>query len=938
MKNNVIGIIVFLIGSLSGVSAQTLIRGKILDSGNGDPLIGVNIRIDGTQEGTISDWDGTFELASNQNPPLRLVISYVGYETREEVIEENEVHLDILLSGQTVSLESVVVQADRLSEKQKEAPLTVESMDMLAIKQTPAVNFYDGMGALKDVDLTAASLGFKVINTRGFNSTSPVRSLQIIDGVDNQAPGLNFSLGNFLGASELDLQKVDVIVGASSAYYGPNAFNGVISMETKDPFFHDGLSAYVKGGERNLMESAIRWSQSLTGKDGKDWMAYKFNLFYLQADDWVADNYEPVYDTDTDKTNPGGYDAVNIYGDEYYPANDLSTASPWRYVGMGIWHRTGYREIDLVDYNTQNFKANAAIHFRLQPEKEFQSPEVILSSSFSHGTTVYQGDNRFSLRDIIFQQHRVELRKKDKYFLRAYMTTDDAGNSFDPYFTALRLQEEAKEDNRWSSDYIAYYRNNYEKEPEKMGFPKLEIEMDDEGNFVTSFDRSAAEKWLAEHQDLLREWHKNSAEHANKANDRYSSTKDFFLPGTDRFDQVFRDIISRKSNEEENGTRFFDQSSLYHLHGEYNFEPSFMKLLKVGGNARLYTPYSDGTIFSDTSGTKITNYEFGFYAGGEKKWGEQNRWTTTATVRLDKNENYHWLLSPAASLIYQPAQNTYLRLSYSSAIRNPTLTDQYLNFNVGRAILAGNLNGVDSLIDTDSFSEYRNSLDLKKLKYFSIDPIQPENVHTIEAGVRTSLWNRWYIDGTYYYSRYHNFIGYQVGLKGKFDKLTGLAEEIQVYRYSANSKNIVSTQGASIGINYYLNNQVTLNGNYSWNKLNKEFEDDPIIPAFNTPEHKFNVGITGHRISLPFVNNRNHEIGYGINYKWIEGFLFEGSPQFTGLVPTYDMLDVQLNWKIVRLRSTLKIGASNLLNNNKFQTYGGPRIGRLAYFSILYEN
>src|SRR5690625_6299341 len=97
------------------------------------------------------------------------------------------------------------------------------------IKQTPTVNFYDVMGALKDVDLTAASRGYKVINTRGFNSTSPVRSLQIIDGVDNQAPGLNFSLGNFLGASELDLQKVDVIVGASSAYYGPNAFNGVIS-------------------------------------------------------------------------------------------------------------------------------------------------------------------------------------------------------------------------------------------------------------------------------------------------------------------------------------------------------------------------------------------------------------------------------------------------------------------------------------------------------------------------------------------------------------------------------------------------------------------------------------------------------------------------------------------------------------------------------------
>src|SRR5690606_15317953 len=118
---------------------------------------------------------------------------------------------------------------------QKESPLTVETMGIIAIKETPAANFYEGLGNLKGVDVTASSLSFKVINTRGFNSTSPVRSLQIIDGVDNQSPGLNFSLGNFLGASELDVQKVDLIVGASSAYYGPNAFNGVIAMQTKSP-------------------------------------------------------------------------------------------------------------------------------------------------------------------------------------------------------------------------------------------------------------------------------------------------------------------------------------------------------------------------------------------------------------------------------------------------------------------------------------------------------------------------------------------------------------------------------------------------------------------------------------------------------------------------------------------------------------------------------
>ncbi|MEM9824899.1 MAG: hypothetical protein AAF985_27695, partial [Bacteroidota bacterium] len=69
----------------------------------------------------------------------------------------------------------------------------------------------------------------------------------------------------------------------------------------------------------------------------------------------------------------------------------------------------------------------------------------------------------------------------------------------------------------------------------------------------------------------------------------------------------------------------------------------------------------------------------------------------------------------------------------------------------------------------------------------------------------------------------------------------------------------------------------------------------------------------------------------------IQGFLFEGSPQFTGLIPNYSLLDGQINYVFERLNTTLKIGASNLLNNKQFQTYGGPRIGRLAYMSLLYD-
>ena len=128
-----------------------------------------------------------------------------------------------------------------------------------------------------------------------------------------------------------------------------------------------------------------------------------------------------------------------------------------------------------------------------------------------------------------------------------------------------------------------------------------------------------------------------------------------------------------------------------------------------------------------------------------------------------------------------------------------------------------------------------------------------------------------------------------------------------------------------------------MNGNYSWNKLEKKGTEDPIIPAFNTPEHKFNVGVSGRDIRMKIGSMRLTRWGFSLNYKWIQGFRFEGSPQFTGDVPTYDLLDFQINKHFPKINMTAKLGASNALNKKRFQVYGGPYIGRLGYFSLLFE-
>ncbi|MFM7032228.1 MAG: carboxypeptidase-like regulatory domain-containing protein, partial [Bacteroidota bacterium] len=402
--------LVTALACLNPLAAQSaggsaLIRGEVRDARNGQSLVGASVIIRGTTQGATTNLDGKFSIEGNlvngQSYPL--VVSYIGYNTVNVNGVAGGKALVIKLEESALDLQGVEIVDSRISEKQKESALTVEAMDILAVKETPSPSFYQGLGTMKGVDLTTASLGFVIINTRGFNSTSPVRSLQLIDGVDNQAPGLNFSLGNFLGVSELDIQKVDLVVGASSAFFGPNAFNGVINMSTRSPFQHQGINASIKVGERALTETAIRYAWANKDRNGNDKMGWKFNMFYLKANDWQAENYGPSTASQNPKGAPGGYDAVNVYGDEDEGRFNDARGEALQLPGLGIFYPSGYREADLVDYDINNLKLNTAFHYMLKPKVEF-----IASSNFGTGTTVYQGENRFRLKNILFFQNRLE--------------------------------------------------------------------------------------------------------------------------------------------------------------------------------------------------------------------------------------------------------------------------------------------------------------------------------------------------------------------------------------------------------------------------------------------------------------------------------------------------------------------------------------------------
>lgn len=945
----------------SAFAQQSKLRGTITDGITGETLIGATVLLKGTMNGTVTDIDGRFELSVNERPPFTLVVSFIGYSTQEVEVKSLDQAIRIKLTTDQVLLKEAEVIGSRINEKQKQAPLTVESMDVIAIREAASGDFYESLGTLKGVDMVAASFGFKVINTRGFNSTSPVRSLQLIDGVDNQSPGLNFSLGNFLGASDLDVMKVDVIAGASTAYFGPGAFNGVINMTTKSPWNFTGLSVSAKGGERDMLEGAVRWAQKFKDKEGKDRFAYKLNLFALRAEDWYANNYAPTSDSPTGRDNPGRYDAINIYGDENTTLNNnysRDAASRRNYHGLGIFLRPGYKEADLVDYGTNNLKLGGSVHYKLT-----DSIEVIAASNYSRGSTVYQGENRYRLQDIQFWQQRVEVRQEGKWFVRGYLTSEDAGKTYDIFTTGIRLQEASGQTKEWNTAYFnlwdAWIGSALNPGLLNATVPGYYTPSEAPAQGITSaaaYDDYIT-NFIANNQDLYGMYHQMVADSVNNLDNPQLDPA--YLVGTERFNDKLKEITGRRFND--GGSLFFDRSKLAHAMGEYRFKPAFAEVV-VGGNFRQYSPNSGGTIFRDTGNVVIRNREFGLYSGVEKDFLNK-KLKATVTLRMDKNQNFDMLFSPAATLVYVPTADRTFRVSFSSAVRNPTLADQYFYYNVGRAILLGNVDGQfeqgkDSLITVDSFDEYRSAPQLlqglTKLEYFNVDRLRPEQVRTIEGGYRGTHWEKFFFDGSVYSSWYTDFIGYLIGITTSFDPSNGFpVGPLQVYRLSANATSTVRTQGANVGVSYF-RKKMTYGFNYSYNELITG-EDDPIIPAFNTPQNKFNLSFNGHDLKVPISKKPN--LGWGVTYRFVESFEFEGSPQFSGRISSYDMVDAQVNVKFPERKLTVKLGASNLFglvplfdakvegadrldrmwNNNVLMVFGGPYIGRLTYLQFIYE-
>ena len=415
------------------VCAQMNIKGQVTDE-NMQPIEGATVAVFGTSHGTFTDANGQFELEIDTTGKILLVFRYIGYTEEKVEISSSVSDLSIVMRPLHFLLEGPTIYGySKLRESWAKAAGTIEIMDLTAIRSASASDFYDDIADLKGIQTYKSSLNFSSYNFRGFGAIANERFVQLVDGMDNSAPLLNFPTGNIVGISDLDVKSVELIPGAASALYGPNAFNGILIMTSKNPFDYQGLSVDAKtgvtasdaGGSHPYYQLTARYAKALNKH-----LAFKLNASWIQGTDWVANDYSTGRRTLTnpDPSGPGApdFDGLNTYGDETQivvpmavVSGDLasligeqigidsSTLEPIiRQMPSLDIRRTGFREEDLLESNGVNsLKLDGALHYRITDDLE-----ASYTYRFGSGSTVYQGGERYVLRDFTQQYHKLELQ------------------------------------------------------------------------------------------------------------------------------------------------------------------------------------------------------------------------------------------------------------------------------------------------------------------------------------------------------------------------------------------------------------------------------------------------------------------------------------------------------------------------------------------------
>ena len=815
-------------------------------------------------------------------------------------------------------LSEVTVSASRTRESLLQSPVSIQKAGEQYFRMSAAPSFYDALEHLQGVQLITPSLGFKVLNARGFANTTNVRFAQLVDGMDVQSPHIGGPIANALGPSDLDVSNVEILPGVASALYGMNTVNGLANISTKNPFTSEGVSIQQKtalthlgdagSGVKVYTETSLRWAKVISPR-----LAFKINGTFNKGYDWIANDHRELNGQANASTgllgkdNPA-QDPLSSFGNESSDRKTI-TLGGRNYVVA----RTGYDEKDVVDYGLQNIKADAGLYYQLKP-----GMTLTYLYHMALLDNVYQRSNRFRLADYLVQQHGLQFQS-NSVELKLYLNRENTGNSYNLRSMAENIDRNYKPDNQWYADYTTAFNN------------------------ATGAGAAIAEA------------HRQA---------RAAADAGRYQPGTAAFDNVLNKLA--QINNWDIGAALKVKASFIHAEGQVDLTANLLRDIKdksgmqilVGGDHRTYIIEPDGNYFiNPKAGKEYTNIHYAKTGGfisvtktlfnGDLKLG--------AIIRGDKNDYFDLMFTPRFTAVYSPVNTQHFRASYQSGYRYPSIFEAYSNVNSGgvkrvgglpamsqgifeNAWLASSITTFQSAVlnDINKNGLTQNEAITKNKNILKKNPytyIKAEHVKSVEVGYK-GLFDegRFFIDAEAYLNKYANFIA-QANMNVPN---TQVADSIPFalynknkqspYRMWTNSQTVVNNYGGSVGLTYTAHGYVA-NGNVTYAKLKMSGKEDGLEDGFNTPSWTVNVSVAKERIIK--------HAGAGISWKWQSSYYWQ-SFLVNGDVDAFSTLDAQVTYTFDKLNCKAKLGAGNLLNKYYYSFLGGPSVGGMYYLTLTY--
>ncbi len=890
------------------------------------PIENALVNVLGTSDESKTDAAGFFSIETNIHAIYKLKIVHPLFNNRVVTIKE-PIKIDkikIKLFSSLNMLDEVVVTASKTKERSIEAPVIVYKMSALEMKNSGGINHYDAISKMRGLQSLSSSIFLPSYNTRGFSDAANFRFKQMLDGYDTQST-IGLSVGNSLGVSDLDIVSAELIHGASSSIYGSDAFNGLLSMYSKNPFDYPGLSFQSKFGTTVQNAAGVNpyFEQDLRiAHPFNDKLAIKIDVNYRKAHDWIGTDYNHrvpngqwdnrAYFQSLDINNPDGYlfhDALHRLGDEYSNGvGNIRSVTTLRHkdgsslqFAPGTLTRTGISEKDLFTlsdvFNNEmkSFRGNFSLFYR--PNKDW---ELELLYKYSFSDWLIRSSSTFPQFDYLQRFYLFRVNRNEQLKFRAYhLKLDNYKGSWSAVSAANAIQKSLRSDEDWANDFA----NNY-YETGSLREARL---------FADRFMPGGAEFNIENFDAALA---------ATTQNTSFVNSGDGIIAGS----------------------QAVDFSSYTNFDFEYNFKDELPFQLNMGLNYRNYHINSEGAFYNDGElgfGKPISLDQFSANIIAQDTYFDDNLRLSLA-FRVDKQSDYKVNSSPRISAVYLfgKNKNNSIRASYQTGYRNPSVQEGYFRLQLTSVytIVGAAKSSLENFIyQGNSGNTYTMQEILQEIAP-TFEPIQPERNSSLEFGFNSLINNRLKFNLNGYYTRYKNFIN-----RPNIFFRPG-TPDFQIFAIRQNRNETIFSYGAGLGIDYLFSDHIKASMSYDWNSygtndflptdnsLDDNVEKEAFLRSlqFNAPNHRGSITIQGNDLGA------KERLGFSWTTYFSDSYNYYSNLGET-LVPSYSTTDVSLFYDFPNIFTNLKIGGTNIFKKEYAPIYGAPGTGSLYYLAVRYE-